>query len=528
MSHSPQSLPSQEVETQTSELTRSVFVRYFNLYRIVLASAFAIFAGMFKLAGVSGQTFSVLAVLYWFFAVLVATIPLKESAPSNPFLALQVTVDIWILVAMMSLSGGALSGIPYLLMTTVAGAGLLGRGRIVLGFAAMATIAVLGERIFKHTFDQADINEISQAGMTSVGYFAVALISQLLASRALANEELARVRGADLERQRMVNANIIEDMLDGIVVLDRNGVIRQSNPSAVQLLGTPLPVGSALSESSQTLAQQLQSDESDSYYSETFRSIDSGRNLRMRRVLAGNEGDMVLYLEDLDRMQAQAKQITLAALGRLTANIAHEIRNPLSAVVHAADLLKEEKREQMQARLLCIVGDNAARIERIIKDVLELGRRDRATIERLDATHFLRHFLDEFAIHTPEVQTQVRLDIEESPALYFDRMHLHQILSNLLGNAMRYCKKQSGSVSIVCKKASSERVLIQVYDDGLGIPPEDLDKIFEPFFTSHPKGTGLGLYVARELAQANGGSLVLMPAQAERGADFHLYCKEAV
>lgn len=509
------------------DTSRSVSIRYFNFYRLVIASLLAIFGAIFQIGEASPEVYAMVVFAYWVAAVGFMLITPQTRAQLNTLLMWQVGLDVVVLTAIMFISGSQRGSVPYLLMTTLAGAALVGEGRMVLGFAAMATISVLVEQIARIALLGPHADDLTRTGITCLGYFAVAMLARLLASRALENETLARQRGAALQRQLRINSHIIEDMQDGVVVVDADGAVRQINPRAVALLGLELVEGEHLEMRVPELVAGLEA--SLELSSPVLHIERSGKTLRLRRVLAGEGGDQVLYLEDLDRIEAQARQIKLAALGRLTANIAHEIRNPLASVTQAAELLQDEKRTQMQHRLSRIVLDNSARIERIVRDVLEVGRRDRATLEVLDVTAFLRNFLDEFAMHTPATSHCVALEIEGQPKISFDRVHLAQILGNLLGNALRYCRQQSGSVRIKVAPQGNERLLVSVRDDGPGIAPSERARIFEPFHTTDPKGTGLGLYVAQELADANGAQLELAPidtdGRVEHGAEFHLIAR---
>ncbi|MDB5888988.1 MAG: pilS [Rhodocyclales bacterium] len=503
------------------ETSRSVSIRYFNFYRLVIASLLGIFGAVFQIGEASPAAYAMVVFAYWVAAVGFMLITPQTRSQLNTLLMWQVALDVVVLTAIMFISGAQRGSVPYLLMTTLAGAALVGEGRMVLGFAAMATISVLAEQVARIVLLGVRADDLTRTGITCLGYFAVALLARLLARRALVNEALARHRGAALQRQMRINARIIEDMQDGVVVVDEKGAVRQINPRAAALLGVELVEGERVGMRVPELGAGLE--DAMQMPSPVLRIERSGKTIRLRRVLTGEGGDQVLYLEDLDRIEAQAQQIKLAALGRLTANIAHEIRNPLASVTQAAELLQDEKRTQMQQRLSRIVLDNAARIERIVHDVLEVGRRDRATIEALDATAFLHNFIEEFAMHTQATRQCVQLEIEGQPKICFDRVHLAQILGNLLSNALRYCRQQPGSVRVSVVTQSDEQLLLSISDDGPGIAAEERGRIFEPFHTTDPKGTGLGLYVAQELADANGARLVL--ADAEQGAEFHLIAR---
>lgn len=502
--------------------SRAVSIRYFNLYRIVVASAFALFGGVFNFGQNAPGVFVFSLVVYWVMAFSFFLLHAGSPRYGEKTLGLQSALDIIMLALFMYASGGFRSGVPFLMMTSIAGTGLVGYGAMVLGTASLATIAVLLDQTYRLFMGDEQHVDFSQAGIICVGFFAVAVVARMLSRRALANEALARARGFDLLRQLRVNARIIEDMQDGVVVLGTDGALRQVNPRAEELFGTRLPVGEHAGTCSPQLAQIAFG--KDDGTPQQVHVAHSGKTLAVRRVEipgeAAGEGDILIYLEDVDRVQARVQQIKLAALGRLTANMAHEIRNPLSAVSHAAELMLEEKRQTVQERLVRIIRDNSARIERMIRDVLELGKRDRLTAEQLDLALFCRNLADEYIAHDAEFGRLVQLQLTAGVQGWFDRVHLYQILSNLLGNARRYCSGSAGSIQISLTQSDERHALITVKDDGPGIPEEDRIKVFEPFFTSDPKGTGLGLFMARELAEANGADLALMDAPG--GAEFHL------
>jgi two-component system, NtrC family, sensor histidine kinase PilS len=505
--------------------SRAVSIRYFNLYRIVVASAFALFGGVFSFGQNSPEVFIVTLTVYWVMAFAFFLLHAGSPYYGERTLWLQSALDIVMLALFMYASGGFRSGVPFLMMTSIAGTGLIGQGRMVLGSASLATMAVLIDQVYRWIGGSDQGVDFSQAGIICVGFFAVAGVARMLSKRALANEALASARGFDLLRQLRVNARIIEDMQDGVVVLDDEGIVRQANPRAGELLGANLQAGVRIAELCSELASSALFDMGES--SVQMNVALTGKRLAVRRVkiaahLSGY-GDTLLYLEDMDRVQARAQEIKLAALGRLTANIAHEIRNPLSAVSHAAELMIEEKRHDVQERLIRIIRDNSARIERLVTDVLEVGRRDRLTPEQIDLTHFCRSFVEEYAVHAPIAAQTIRLELEEKTVAWFDRMHLYQILANLIDNAGRYCSGLSGCIRLSLKQVDERRVLIAIRDDGPGIAAEDRSKVFEPFFTSDPKGTGLGLFMARELAEANGAELTLVDASG--GAEFHLLAR---
>jgi two-component system sensor histidine kinase PilS (NtrC family) len=241
----------------------------------------------------------------------------------------------------------------------------------------------------------------------------------------------------------------------------------------------------------------------------------------MRFVAAGVAGSRfsLVFIEDISRLQEQAQQMKLAALGRLTANIAHEIRNPLSAITHAGDLLGEDDRSENTRRLVRIIRDNAERLDRMVRDVLELSRRGHARTEAIELREFLSNFLDEIIPKEGIARSAILLEVSGEPTIMFDSMHLNQIMWNLVRNAWRHCSKQDSSLRIRAF-ATGNRIELHIVDDGPGVDKRLQSQLFEPFFTTYSGGTGLGLYIARELCASNNARLEYI--DRSNGADFRI------
>jgi len=234
----------------------------------------------------------------------------------------------------------------------------------------------------------------------------------------------------------------------------------------------------------------------------------------------------VVFVEDTSRMREEAQQLKLAALGRLTANIAHEIRNPLSAISHAAELLGEEKRGRDRERLTRIIHDNTARLERLVGDVLQLNRRDRAARERIALSGWLMSFVEDFVMNESVPPERFAIDTGRGLNVEFDREHLRQVLWNLLRNAVRHARAEPRSIRLLLKRYDyGDRVELSVIDNGPGVPRANQVQLFEPFFTTDSKGTGLGLYLARELCAANRASLDYVDDMP--GAHFRILMRTA-
>jgi two-component system sensor histidine kinase PilS (NtrC family) len=234
----------------------------------------------------------------------------------------------------------------------------------------------------------------------------------------------------------------------------------------------------------------------------------------------------VIFLEDLTRIQAEARQMKLAALGRLTANIAHEIRNPLSAISHAAELLQEEPAvSDTMKRLSTIIQDNSQRLDRMVNDVLKVRRSDNALSERFNLVEYLKTFVEQFC-QIEKLNPEIfEMELRADPHVLFDRSHLNQVMWNLCRNAVRHSRRRKGSIRVIVDRDSRDPIVkLDIVDDGPGVPQALRSQLFEPFFTTAAGGTGLGLYIAREVCEANSAKLDYVETE-HGGARFSVLCR---
>ena len=499
-------------------------LRYFNYYRLTLAIIFVVVGGIFgsslSLGPHNWRTFFAASLLYAAAAAF-SLVLLRLQWPRFAWqLAGQVIIDIVGLTALSHASGGIQSSIGLLLLVSLAAAGLISRGRITLFFAALASIATLLEHAYAVLYDEADVANFVQVGLLCMAYFAVAWLAHTLAKYAVDSQLLAQRRGRDLVSLAEANRLVMRDMQDGVLVVDGESLILQMNARAEQLLRKIIGPHSTLSDTFPLLFGQYALWKQTGHASRDTLQLDVGLQARVRFVAIERnaENGAVIFLEDMRRVRAEAQQIKLAALGRLTANIAHEVRNPLSAISYATELLQEELADSRNRRLLQIVLDNTLRINQIVENVMQLNRRVRAQPEIFGLSAVLRNFVEEFDLaerHAGVMQLHEMTPGEVS----FDRGHFRQVLWNLCSNALRYGRKVPGSL-VLKMGAENGRVTLVVQDDGPGITAEHQGKLFEPFFTTAQNGTGLGLYIAKELCEANGARLEYHADAARPGACF--------
>jgi len=441
--------------------------------------------------------------------------------------------DIFFLALVMVAGGSSGAPLPILLFPQLAASGWLLRTQTAFFHAALAAIMLLGLETYRLLGGEIVGPQLFQTALICLGYFAMVGTAVVIGRYTKASEDLATQRGIDVANLEHVNRLIIQDMQDGVLVVDLTGVVRGHNAQVTRLLGGfgRMRGGMRLSEFSATLHDYWRRWNEDlSEPLPPFKVDTTQRLLRVRlvRIGSGLNGGTLIYLEDLGRAQNEAQQMKLAAMGRLTASIAHEVRNPLSAINQAAQLLEEDGSVAPEGRrLLTMIRSNSKRIDRIVGEVLQLNRRDRQQPEAIPLGEFVRTLTEEIIQAESIPPGGLVIDISDDLLVMFDRGHLNQIAWNLVRNAWQHCQKRDASIRIAARPGyMGDAVICELGDDGPGVPAEFRAQIFEPFFTTRPGGTGLGLYIARELADANGAALELLPRSP--GAIFRMTFKRAL
>lgn len=431
-------------------------------------------------------------------------------------LLVQGLVDPAAIVLLMHAAGGPRSGLGVLAVAAVAGVAVLSTARMSAFFAATATLLLLGESAWRVLDAQAiDPTAFVPAGVIGTACFVTAALVNRLATRLAAQEALARARGSDLRGQLALTQLVVAQLPHGVVVFDRTGKVRASNPAAQALLG-----GGAGADLTQRIFRAAQSAHAEGVDLGLEAPGLPGRHrVRVRALRPEGEtlGDTVVLIDDLRELEERAQQLKLASMGRLSASIAHEIRNPLAAIRHANGLLAEQVDEPRLQRLSRIVEDNTVRIDRVVQDVLAIARRERPALEPIDLPRFLGALVPEFVLMSGADRRRVEMSFETAEPMLFDPGQLRQVLVNLLGNALRYASSAPGAVRIEWRPGEDHRLELRITDDGPGLPPGMIEHVFEPFFTTESRGTGLGLYLARELCTANRATLGYEPPSDDGG-----------
>ena len=498
-----------------------------NIFRLLVA---ALLLGLFFMGGeprIFGDRypipFATAATVYLLFAIIFATSLRQRWARASLQAAVQMLVDVALVVVLMHTSGGISSGLGGLLVVFVGAGSLVLPGQIPAIVGALATFGILGEQVFaQFTGDAAAVN-YPAAGVLSAIIFSMSLAVRPLARRIQESEALARQRGVDLQNLSELNEYIVQHLRESIVVVDADNQIRLNNGSAAKLLGASgLLRSQPLAEASEPLADYVRRWRVDNALSShpEFTLVNEGNSARITAHLAplGKGGDrsgpLLVFLEDASIFNARVQQSKLASLGRLSASIAHEIRNPVGAMSHAAQLLAESQGlADEDKRLTDIIQTHSGRVSHIIDNVLQLSRRESGAPERFLVRPWLEDFAREFT-RTLELQ-EGELAIEDVPEgleVRMDKSHLRQVLWNLCDNAVKYAS-ETGGILVELHAGHVEaqgRPYLEVRDHGLGVDPATAEQIFEPFFTARSGGTGLGLYISRELCELNRATLLYL------------------
>jgi two-component system sensor histidine kinase PilS (NtrC family) len=507
-----------------------------NVFRLLVPTVLSVVIALSAAPRYLGSTSRALfasTLIGMFVAGLLCIGMLKRRWPGLQAQAyLHIAFDLIAITLLMLASGGTDSGLGLLLVVPVGAISLLVANRSAVVIAAIASLAILAQQLAQVTVGQADATTFTQTGLLGAVIFIVALAAAPLANRMRESEALVRQKDVDLANLAQLSQYVVERLRESIVVVDEQDRIRLINDSARQILGSrDSGASTLLGELSPRLLYLLetwrQGARTDEESAGTLVATDGSREVRPHFAPLGNRWPcpVIVFLEDLSAQSARVQQNKLAALGRLSASIAHEIRNPVGAMSHAAQLLNEsEGLSSPDRRLTEIIRGNATRVSSIIQNVMQLSRREDTQTERMPLADWLDDFAAEYrstAGLRPE-QLPVEHPVEEIE-VRVDPSHLHQILWNLVDNALKYAVLGPDSAIELRsgRLPGSARPYLEVADRGPGIGPAAAERIFEPFFTSESGGTGLGLFISRELAQSNGALLVYEP-RAGGGSIFRL------
>ena len=501
-------------------------LRLLALYRLTLAVALiALYQSGFStdlLSPLQGRGHYVASLVY----AVAGTLLLVPLLYRIPRLAWQVhlhfAVDVLAIAVLCYVSGGVASGLGMLLIVPVLGFAQALSLRMMLVQSAGATLVLLGEELLRQLGEGLVPAEFTQTGILGLVLFLTGGVANALAQRARRSEALAERTGRSLADLARLNETIIERMQSGVAVVDSERRLRTLNAAAREWLDAR--AGDELPAALRRALDDWQANEARAPEPLLLQADADPLIVRFTRLSGGRESPVLLLLEPARAVQEQAQQMKLAALGRLSASIAHEIRNPLSAISHAGQLLAESsQRSAEDQKLLEVVQRQSVRLDKIVKDVLSLSRRDAPTADVLTLKPWLTQAVAQY-LEGAAPSRRIEISGNDDVRVRFDASHLQQVLGNLWDNSFRH-GGNGVRVTLALARGSGGAPQLEVRDNGPGIPEPLRERIFEPFFTTAGDGTGLGLYLARELCAYNQARLSHVPQR--RGACFRLTFTEA-
>ncbi|WP_419813008.1 sensor histidine kinase [Bacterioplanoides sp.] len=468
-------------------------LRLYSHYSLFLALFLTVVDGLDHAdAIIGGHAPTTLLITVSVYVIVAAAFVAFANRNPNPQIAIgYIFLEVVLLSAMMYASGGSDSGFASLILIPVVIANLLAPGVLGFGVAAWSSLALF----YTQQFLLADLEtqSIVSSGLQGILFFTLAALTQALSQRLQSTLTLADKQATHIRRLQHFSKKALLGLPNGVIACDRHHKVLLLNQQAAQWFQLheeeDLPAVLKNAPSNSVIQQQQSS-------------------LILNRVAidGAESGDYLIYLEDNSRIAAEAQQIKLASLGRLTASIAHEIRNPLSALRQAAQLLAETDYLQApEQKLTQIVEQHCMRINRTIEDILQLSRRTQACREDLPLRPWLQHFIEHFHGLHQDKHFSIKLACDDDWLITFDPDHLQQILHNLCANGLRHALQHNPQHArlMLVANVSSNQVTLAIVDNGAGVAEAQQKHLFEPFHTTEHDGTGLGLYLCRELCEAN-------------------------
>jgi two-component system, NtrC family, sensor histidine kinase PilS len=504
-----------------AEALRWYELRLFNLYRMLVALVFALLllthlgTRYFDLGGPVLAAGRVGVIIYALAAGGLFAISESRRWGVTLLTLIGVGCDLVMGGMLLFVFGGLSSGVGVLLLITVAMAALLLPGRLALLAAAIATCTLLSESMYSLSVARATDRNLAQAALLGTAFFLTVAIFYWLARLTRESQELAERQGVDIANLGQINELIIQRMRTGILVLDGTGQVRRFNESGWYLLGTPPGTDTEVRKLSPDLYDRWRYWLTTGKHNNVPIQIAQGVPAvvpRFTRLGGEDDAATLCFLEDESMVYRRAEELTLASLGRLSASIAHEVRNPLGAISHAAQLLAEsEEMPEADKRLIEIIMNHCARVNGIVENVLQLSRRERSRPECVSLASWAYGMVNDFKQAQSMGQDQLRLLVDQREArALVDPSQLTQAVWNLLRNAIRYGRQpdQPADITLRIRQPNpTQGALVEIIDRGPGIPLPNQRQLFEPFFTTRADGTGLGLYICKQLLGANQGSI---------------------
>ena len=515
-------MPVRQIKSTENRQWRMLLI--YDLYRIL---SVVLFLGMYVYSYIykpNSSLFFSIFFIYFIFTLSFLYLWFSRILSFDKQVFISGTIDVIAISLMLTIIGNMQWGYGILLNVTIAALSILVPGRFAIFFAALASFSLLCGNVLQFiVYNQKDLGTLYYSGIYGAGFFGTAITAWYLSNWVRISEHLAQHRSEELAGMQRINEYIVERLHSGIIYVDEKKLIKLINSAARHFFS----LGKKSSPIHLQQISLLLAEKFDNFLIKIKKNERVGQTIIEEPYLrvhffsneVANNPAVLIILEDMTYISQQAQQLKLASLGRFSASIAHELRNPLGAIAHAAQLFGDgEGLNKEDARLKQLIINNCDRMNGVIKNVLQLTRRQQSQPQVNEIASFLKQFKQDFC-HINQCNLVIKVPNNKVNFVVFDKSQLEQILVILCDNAMQHGRDAEGNVNIVIAvKSSSYKTILSVTDSGPGIPMDNKENIFEPFFSTLRTGTGMGLFLARDLCEINRAQLNLV--KSNKGSCF--------
>ena len=514
----------------------------YNGYRIIIAIFFS-FSFMLALKSAQHDYWVLINLFptffYFFFSITLFI--LYYFYPKNPLLMVGLTVDALVLTTLLYFSGGNDLQVILLFLVQVAAAFMLVRSNQAILLTIFAITLVIYQQFYQTLKSDVNYALVNNVASMAISFIGVAYLSYTLSKRLKQIERLSERQVNEVNALNAINNKIVQIIDQGVVVLSHDLEIFIANDTAIDQLHLPktldnfnLPdispllaarLAPVIEQPEATLIVRLDVPTTRTPLAVGIEPNNQSFNDLRLRITQLRQQYAIIFIEDLRHELSRAQQLKLASLGQLSASIAHEIRNPLATISQASQLLMEEVNEADSGLsddnilLYEMIYHQTIRVNKIIEDVLKLSRQQRPNFVYIEPKTWLNDFIQEnFSGH------DIFLHCHTDKGFMFDNHQLAQILVNLINNGLRFSSKTQPHAFVTLEVYEfGKSIHIDVIDTGHGVAKENIEYLFNPFFTTDNQGTGLGLYLSQAFCQANYANLEYVPS--ERQTCFRIICQ---
>lgn len=523
------------IATSNYPLSRALarrLMHYFNTFRLVVSLVILVVLFSSFNLGVAAELLTIAkstAIVYLVDSILM--IVLLNRNPEQPQVLAQFAFITDILVTgflIYSLDSLA-NGTGLLLIFWCSAAALILPRKFAISLAAVSAIFILSLTGWHVFYGDGDVGRWLASGIYATTFLLGALTFSALAGWNQQYELLARQHRVDLGNLEQVNEIIIRRMRTGVLVVDANDEIRLMNESAWFLLGSPNTQDKKITDMAPVLMKLLRSWRSGRDVPDEPVALNPGHSPVIPQFIPipGTKIQATLiFLQDTAKLSRQASSIATDTLAKLSGSIAHEIRNPLAAIVNAGELLQEsDSSDEGNNRLLDIISNQSERINNIIENIFQLSRQQRSRAEVIVINSELKSLVAEYTKMMPDCCLNINLQLPPTSVYgLFDRTQFQQVIHQLLENATTHAKSAGDMVDVIVAldvQRGTGKPIVDIQDNGPGIEEGILADIFEPFYSTHKQGSGLGLYIVHQLCAINQAEISAISHQG-RGALFRI------